>query len=167
MPIRAARSSDRDHIIRLIDGVLREYGDRVCLGRADADLADLPARYVDAGGAMVVLEDDGVIQGTHAILPIDLAQRVCTMRRLYLAQPFRGSGRGGLLMQWALDWASAHGFRRIDFWSDTRFQNAHRVFQRYGFRQTGRVRTMDDGWQPYQEFFFTRDIGPAPPNEGN
>jgi putative acetyltransferase len=62
------------------------------------------------------------------------------------------------MMQWAIDWAHEHGMRRIEFWSDTRFTRAHTFFTRLGFQRDGRLRTMDDGWLPYQEYFFFRDL---------
>jgi putative acetyltransferase len=60
-------------------------------------------------------------------------------------------------MQWALDWARKQGMQRIEFWSDTRFARAHRFFARFGFQRDGRIRTVEDGWLPYQEYFYFLD----------
>ncbi len=61
-------------------------------------------------------------------------------------------------MDWAVDWSREHGFRRAQFWSDTRFTRAHRFFEGYGFTKTGEVRDMDDGALPYSEFFFALNL---------
>lgn len=154
--IRPARSTDASDIVALIDAVYREYGDAVFLDGADGDLLDIEGCYHGAGGAFVVL-DDGALRGTHAVLPLP-SPGVCTFRRLYLEPDLRGGDWGNRLMQWAIDWAIGRGFRRVEFWSDTRFSRAHRFFARHGFARDGRIRAMDDGAMPYREHFFFRDL---------
>ena len=63
-------------------------------------------------------------------------------------------------MIWAIDWAREAGFRRVEFWSDTRFARAHAFFGKLGFQTRGETRDMNDGFQPYSEFFFWLDITP-------
>jgi putative acetyltransferase len=155
--LRPAQPLDRDAIIALIDDVLSEYGDRLSLDVADRDLLDLDGYYVAAGGMFIVLEDMGRIRGTHAAIPVPQQSGVCVFRRLYLETGLRGGPWGSRLMQWALDWAREHGMHRIEFWSDTRFERAHRFFARFGFQRDGRIRTVEDGWLPYQEHFYFLD----------
>ncbi len=161
--IRPVRAADAASIIALIDAVYREYDDAVNLAGAEADLLDPLLSYEARGGAMVVLvEDDRTdgserVVGSHAILPT--ARGEGTFRRLYLDRSLRGTGAGDALMAWAIDAATAKGWKRIAFWSDSRFARAHRFFGRYGFRRTGRERTMDDGLQPYAEIEFERIDG--------
>ena len=154
MQLRPARPEDQTAIMALIDAVYHEYGDRLCLENADRDLLDIDAHYIKAGGAFVVLDDAGRVRGTHAVLPEAARARVCIFRRLYLEAALRGGPWGVQLMQWAIDWARAHNMHRVEFWSDTRFTRAHAFFARFGFQHDGRIRPMDDGWLPYQEYFF-------------
>ena len=91
MILRVADSQDRQRVIHLIDGVLREYGDEICLTGADQDLMDITGHYEQLGGAFVVLDDEGKIRGTHAVVPDDTRHDVCFLRRLYLEQALRGS----------------------------------------------------------------------------
>jgi len=158
MQLRYAVPEDRDAIMALIDSVYSEYGDRLFPAGADRDLLDIAGHYFQAGGAFVVLDDAGQIHGTHAVLPNADRPGVCHFYRLYLAPAWRGSAWGPRLMQWALDWGREHGVRRVEFWSDTRFTRAHAFFHRLGFQRDGRVRQMDDGAMPYQEYFFYRDL---------
>ena len=158
MLLRLADSQDRQSVIHLIDGVLREYGDEICLTGADHDLMDITGHYEQHGGAFVVLDDEGTIRGTHAVVPDGNRHDVYFLRRLYLEQALRGGEWGIRLMEWTLEWAIAHGARRVELWSDTRFERAHAFFRRYGFRQDGRTRSMDDGVEPYQERFFFKDL---------
>ena len=158
MQLRPYRPEDRDGVIALIDGVYLEYDDQVCLENADADLLDIPGHYLAAGGSFVVLDDAGRIRGSHAIVPLDAPRRVCTFRRLYLDAELRGGDWGRRLMEWAIETAAAQNFRRVEFWSDTRFTRAHRFFASLEFQRDGRVREMLDSYQPYHEYFFFREL---------
>ncbi|HIM15440.1 MAG TPA: GNAT family N-acetyltransferase [Acidobacteria bacterium] len=158
MLLRLAEPQDRQSIIRLIDRVLREYGDEICLTAADHDLTDIDRHYQQVGGAFVVLDDDGTVRGTHAVRPDVTRAHVCYLRRLYLEQPLRGTDWSTHLMDWAFEWAAAHRVRRVELWSDTRFERAHAFFRRCGFREDGRTRDMDDGVEPYQEHLFSKNL---------
>lgn len=159
MKIRPAARGDTEGIIALIDSVYREYSERLCLEGAEADLLDVVGHYSSDNSAFVVLDDEGKIAGTHAVIPLDVRLELCTFRRLYLRSDLRGSGWGDKLMQWAIDTARQFRFRRVEFWSDVRFTRAHQFFRRFGFQSDGRMRHMNDSWEPYSEYFFWRDLG--------
>jgi putative acetyltransferase len=158
MIVRPATSADVAPLVTLIDGVYREYGDRIFLEGADADLLDIDGYYRQPGGEFVVLDDAGSVRGAHAVLPFANRPGVCTFRRLYLDPALRGAGVGTMLMFWAIDWAVEHGLTRVEYWSDTRFARAHRFFERLGFVRTGELREMSDGADPYREYFFCGDL---------
>ena len=155
--LRPARSEDCGGIIDLINSVLQEYGDQLLLEDGDRDLLDIDRYYVAVGGAFVVLDDNGNIRGTHAVVPAPSQPGICILKRLYLDATLRGTLWGSQLMQWTLDWARDQQMQRIEFWSDTRFSRAHRFFARTGFQSDGRIRTVEDGWMPYQEYFYFMD----------
>ena len=159
--IRLATSDDTDGIVSLIDGVFKEYGDRICLipGGSEADVLDIESGYRSKGGEFWVLESiEGEVRriiGTHATRPDpDNPTEVCTFKRLYLHQDFRGTHCGRDLMQVTIDWARDQEFKRIEFWSDTRFKRAHRFFEKFGFQTDGQERHMTDSVIPYSERFF-------------
>jgi N-acetylglutamate synthase-like GNAT family acetyltransferase len=162
--LRFAQASDSKPIVELIDSVYREYNDAVCLAGAEADLVDLDASYFDQTGAFWVLErideltGNCEIVGTHAATSDPENSDVCVFRRLYLAAGLRGSMWGHRLMQTTIDWTKEQGFKRVEFWSDTRFSRAHRFFEKFGFVRDGRVRQMFDGNDPYQEYFYALDL---------
>lgn len=156
--LRPATVADIPGLIALIDSVYREYGDRVHLEDADRDLTCAPEHYTTLGGQLVVLVRGDEVVGAHAVVPLSDRPGICTFRRLYLHPTLRGSGAGERLMRWALDEARARGFRRVEFWSDTRFSRAHRFFARLGFERDGREREMHDSWRPYREYFFFQDL---------
>lgn len=158
MHLRLALPEDQEAIMALIDAVYREYGDRLYTAGADSDLLDIATHYFNAGGVFIVLDDAGVLRGTHAVLPVAERPGVGSLHRLYLDAALRGGIWGTRLMAWAIDWARAHGMQRVEFWSDVRFTRAHAFFARLGFQHDGRVRAMDNGAMPYQEYFFALDV---------
>lgn len=156
---RDARDSDSQGLIDLITEIYHEYGEVMHTAGADSDLLTVEASYAGRGGAFIVLEDPhGTIVGCHATSPTDPDAGLLTFRRLYLKKSFRGQDYGAQLMDWAVGWSRDHGYRRVEFWSDTRFHRAHRFFINYGFTKTGEIRDMHDGALPYSEFFFTMDL---------
>ena len=167
LDLRMATSHDQPAIARLIAAVLQEYDDDICLAGAESDLLDIQANYFDRTGAFWVVAvhpatagnaDRDEIVGCHAAIAEPNQRDVCVFKRLYLAQPYRGTTWGKQLMQVAIDWARESGFKRIEFWSDSRFVRAHRFFARFGFQTTGQVRTMYDSHRPYEEYFFFLDL---------
>lgn len=156
--IREAHNRDCDQIIHLIDQVLREWNDRVCLEDSEKDLTDVEGHYWNAGGAFFVLESDAEIIGSHGILPVNLVESICTFKRLYVDQRFRGTGVGWVLMDWNIERARQMGFQKIEFWSDTRFERAHRFFSKFGFVKSNEKREMHDSHDVYWEYHFSMEI---------
>lgn len=157
--LRPATNMDRDAVAGLIDGIYREYGDRLMLENADADLLDIQKNYFDTDGIFIVVEDEqGRIVATHAVVPAPGRTGLCWFKRLYLKPEYRGTEMGNVLMNWAIAEARERGMKRVEFWSDSRFKRAHKFFERFGFRRDGRERQMTDGSMPYSEYFFALDL---------
>ncbi len=156
MDLRPYRVDDRDAVIALIDGIYREYADRVHLQKSEVDLTDIPANF--APGHFMVLEDAGPIRATVAISPDPERPGVCFLKRLYLDPRLRGTGTGTQLLDWFLETARGLGMKRAELWSDVRFERAHAFYRKHGFQNNGEVREMDDSWQPYREYFFSKEI---------
>ena len=157
--VLSATNANQSQIVALIDTCYQEYGDTIVLEGDDSDLLDIERNYRGKLGEFIAIQDeDGSVIGTHAVVPLDLQSGLCTFRRLYLQNDLRGTGLGTALMLWAIHWARDAGFKRVEFWSDTRFERAHRFFEKLGFQTEFETRDMDDGIQPYSEFFFWLDI---------
>ena len=150
--LREATDDDAAGIIAVIDAAYCEVGDVLDLNGYDRDLVAPCSAYAGRGGAFIVLEVDGRVRGTHAVLPRSDRAGVVTFRRLYLDRALRGRGHGRDLMQWTIDWARGRGFDRVAFWSDVRFTAAHAFFERFGFVR-GEVRPATSE-NPYEEYAF-------------
>lgn len=153
--LRPFTPEDQSVVIALIDSIYTEYGDCICLENCDSDLLDVPANY--ANGRFMVLVDGDALRGTVAVKQNPEHPDACYLKRLYLHAGLRGGRWADRMLAWAVGAARELGMKRIEGWSDTRFTRAHAFYAKHGFTQ-GAVRTMNDGWEPYEEFYFSRGI---------
>jgi putative acetyltransferase len=130
-----------DGVLELIGGVFAEYELTFEPAGYDADLTRIPDIYFRSGGAFWVLEDDGQVLGTVAVLPLSPAE--VEIKRVYLDTGLRGRGWGRALVEHALGWAAVHGHTRARLWSDVKFTRSHVMYERLGFARTG-IRDCDD-----------------------
>ena len=156
LQLRPYGETDRDAIIALIEQIYGEYGERMWLQDADKDLLDIPAHY--AAGKFCVLADANTVFGTIAFKPSSERPDAAVLKRIYLHPDLRGAGWADRMLAWACESARACGFTRAEGWSDTRFTRAHAFYRKHGFHSDGTTRTMSDGWAPYQEYFFWREL---------
>ena len=56
-----------------------------------------------------------------------------------------------------LDWCRAEQIGRLILWSDTRFDQAHRLYERMGFQRTGE-RVLPDDLNQTREYGFERPV---------
>lgn len=129
--IRAVTDADARAVQELIGGCFAEYEgcvldlddlDRWMLAPASRQLWVLPATAAGALDACV-----GVGDGPEPEL-----------KSLYVAAPARRRGWGHVLVRLA-ERAGA-----VQLWSDTRFTDAHRLYHRLGWRDTGERRDLHD-----------------------
>lgn len=155
MAIRAARDSDVPQIVRLIGDVWAEYG---CVLDTTIEEKYLltPVEYFHArNGEFWVAEDGDRIVATVAIMMID--NYIAELKSLYVHKAQRGAGMGEKLTRLAVDLAKERGARETVLWTDTRFVNAHRLYERLGFTKTG-ARRLDD-INNTTEFRFVLPLG--------
>jgi GNAT superfamily N-acetyltransferase len=66
-----------------------------------------------------------------------------SLERLYVLAETRGSGAGSALLAAVVAEARQSGHTELEIWSDKRFIDAHRLYERYGARVVGE-RVHDD-----------------------
>ncbi|MDX1401600.1 MAG: GNAT family N-acetyltransferase, partial [Kiloniellales bacterium] len=72
---------------------------------------------------------------------------------LYLRPQLRGTGAGRLLIETVLSFGEAIGACEIVLWTDTRFERAHRFYEKIGFKRGPMVRSLADrSWSV--EYFY-------------
>jgi len=130
---------------RVVSAVFAEYGFPFSESDYDADLLDPATHYDGTTGWFSVAEDaSGRVVGCVGLT--DDGGGLFELHRLYVLAEARRSGTGGALVQWVLDTAHAHGARRLVLFSDVHFEDAHRLYVRYGFRNHC-FRYAPDPWQ--------------------
>jgi GNAT superfamily N-acetyltransferase len=142
--IRPGRDEDTDHYIRLIGDAWAEYPN--CILDVDGELPELrhlASWFAKAGGMLWVAEAGGRPVGMVATRPAgsDQAWEIC---RLYVEKAARGTGLAQALLGRAEGHAMEHGAERMVLWTDTRFDAAHRFYEKLGYVRAGSIRILDD-----------------------
>jgi GNAT superfamily N-acetyltransferase len=142
--IRPGRDEDAEGFIALIGAAWSEYPG--CVLDVDAEMPELRAlssHFEKAGGALWTAEADGHVVGMVATRPLrhDEAYEIC---RMYVAKECRGTGLARRLLALAEDHARGTGAARLVLWTDTRFEAAHRFYEKHGYVRQGAIRILDD-----------------------
>jgi GNAT superfamily N-acetyltransferase len=171
--LRRVRDRDAQGLIALVSEAYAEYpGCVLDLPGVDADLVS-PASSADhAGTTLWVVEDAGRIVASIGAGRLTTAEsggdqpatvesgdqpaRV-ELKRLYIAASHRRRGLAAGLVQLIEQHALEVGAAAVDLWSDTRFRDAHRLYERLEYRRTGRSRELDDPSQT-TEYHFQREL---------
>jgi RimJ/RimL family protein N-acetyltransferase len=153
--IEPARAADAPAVVALIGRVFAEYQFSWDPVLEVPDLVDFERRYAGPGGAFWVARQGGQIVGSVGVerLPDGRAE----LHRLYLDAALRGRGVGRALVEVVLGWCREGGVRRLTLWSDTRFDQAHRLYERLGFIRTGEREIPDDP-NDTREFGYERPV---------
>ncbi len=130
--LRVGRKGDEAGIRALVFGVLADYELRPNPEHTDRDLQNIEETYINAGGAFYVLENEkGEIVGTLGLCRID--EQTCELRKMYLAQAYRGRGLGKKLMEKALAEARRLGFEKMILETASVLTEAIQLYRNYGF----------------------------------
>ncbi|MCR4689563.1 MAG: GNAT family N-acetyltransferase [Saccharofermentans sp.] len=82
------------------------------------------------------LTEGGRVLGTVAIAKLD--EKTAELKALYIDSSLRGRGWGYKLLDEAVSFARAQGFLRIVLDSVSKYEDAARLYRRYGFTETDR-----------------------------
>ena len=155
--IRAARDEDAEQLITLIGGCFAEYPG--CILEVDSEMPELRAIatfFTTHQGHFWIAERAGHVVGSVGVLPATVPGGM-ELRKLYVAQTARRRGLGGHLCDLAEAQARACGAVFIELWSDTRFTDAHRLYERRGYVRGAETRALYDLSQSI-EFYFHKTL---------
>lgn len=152
--VEPAGPADAPHVIRLIGRVFVEYGWVFDAAQEVPDLLAFERHYAPPYGAFFVVRDGGEVVGSVGVERLGSA--AAELHRLYLDARLRGRGLGRALVETVLAWCGAEGIGHLILWSDTRFDRAHALYERMGFRRTGE-RALDDVNQS-REYRYERPV---------
>lgn len=158
LAVRPVRDEDGPGVIALIAAAYAEYPG--CLLDVDRECPDLraPASSLkERGGAFWVAERPDGIVGCIGYRP---AHEGVELVRLYVGKAARRQGLGSRLVGLVEAVAGERGARHIVLWSDTRFADAHRLYERLGFHRGAMPRALDDISHSV-EFFYRKALDRA------
>jgi predicted GNAT family N-acyltransferase/RimJ/RimL family protein N-acetyltransferase len=145
--LREATDADADGLQRLIGACWSEYPNCILDVDAEEPWLRAPATAVAGyGGALwVVAPEGGPLLASVAVRPATPGDRVTAeLKSLYVGAPARRHGWGAALVGLARRWAADAGFVAVELWTDSRFADAHRLYERLGFTFTGGSRELHD-----------------------
>jgi putative acetyltransferase len=122
--VRRAAAADSPSAAAVVRAVYDEYGFTWDEQGYHADLEDVEATYA----AFFVAELDGRIVGTAGLSGHG------SLERFYVLPEARGAGVGSGLLRTVAEEARRRGHSQLEIWSDKRFEDAHRLYQRHGAR---------------------------------
>ena len=141
--IRPGQDADGPDLIALIRTCWSTYpGLKMDVDREMPELHALATYYTAHGGALWIAGASSAIAGMIATRPIgDAAWEIC---RVYVHPAHHGSGLGHALLDRAERHAIAAGAGRLALWTDTRFDRAHRFYEKRSYVRHGPVRVLHD-----------------------
>ena len=111
----------------------------------DAEMPEyraLASYYAGQGGMLWAAEADSQVVGMIATRPLDDGTwEIC---RVYVLPALHGGGLGHRLLDPAEAHAMTAGAARLVLWSDTRFDRAHRFYEKRSYIRSGPVRVLND-----------------------
>lgn len=144
--IRSANDSDHEGLAALISGCFAEYADEGVQFDPDGLDADLKAwasgLAAEGGAGWVALDDAGGIVGCAGY--VQTSETVFELKRLYVAEAFRGQRVAVKLLERAERAAFKAGGEVLVAWSDSRFKRGHSFYRREGFIQLDDTRDLGD-----------------------
>jgi GNAT superfamily N-acetyltransferase len=140
--LRPARDSDSAGVIAVIGRTYREY--HGCVLDVDADEPELRAPASSYDGFWVLERADEIVGSCGYWLKEADGSLALEIQKVYLNADLRGRGLGRLLIETLENRAAELGVDRLTLWTDTRFETAHAVYERMGFRRTGQTRELRD-----------------------
>lgn len=153
MELIKAEKEDAAEIIGLVGEVWREYGCTLNIDIEERHLLDPGDYFRQRGGDFWIVRENGILIATAAV---SMENEPAEMKTLYVKKEARGRGLGTRLANLAIETAKERGAKRMELWSDTRFIDAHRMYERLGFARFG-VRDLNDHNNTH-EYGYRRDI---------
>jgi putative acetyltransferase len=140
--VRDARNDDSEQLIALIASVFAEYPG--CVLDVDAEEPQLrrPASAFTEWGGRLWVADSGA--GLVGCVGFTDDGRVAHLKHLYVAARARRQGLGSRLTELAETAIRARGHSQVELWTDTRFTDAHRMYERLGYVRGPRTRELHD-----------------------
>ncbi|QOJ14323.1 MAG: GNAT family N-acetyltransferase [Planctomycetia bacterium] len=149
--IRPVTEADVPSVHAMIAAIFADYGYRFDPAHEDTHLLRPHSHFPGQGGAFWVATRADTVIGCVGAIPHS-ADGFGELKALYVAPAARRCGLGERLTRHCIAFLQNAGCPHVRLWSDTKFADAHRLYERLGFRRIARrdVRAVND----YSEFCY-------------
>jgi GNAT superfamily N-acetyltransferase len=142
--VRSGRDADAPGFIALIGACWGEYpGCVLDVDNEAPELRGLASHVAARGGALWTAEVSGAVVGMVATVPLN-HDNAWEISRMYVARTHRGTGLASELLRTAETHARRQGAKRMVLWTDTRFEAAHKFYEKASYVRAGSIRVLDD-----------------------
>ena len=155
--IRPGSDADGPRCADLIRGVFAEYPGCLFVPDEFPELEALATHFESREGRLWVAEAGGKLVGCVGIDRAPFTDGM-ELHKLYVAGNARRQGLAGRLYALAEAFARERGAPFLELWTDTRFTDAHRFYERLGFARLIGRRALDDASDSY-EFHYRKRLG--------
>lgn len=139
MNLRPATDGDSDAIVAIVAEAYAGYpGCTLLVDHEEPELRRPGTAYAAPGGWWVVEQVGGIVAS------VALCSATAQLKKLYVAKAARGQGLGARLTRHAEQRAKAAGLAALRLWTDTRFLEAHRLYERLGWHRQPMTRLLAD-----------------------
>lgn len=128
----AAREEDVADAKALFLEYAQSLGFSLCFQGFDQELAGLPGRYSPPSGALFLAREGPELAGCIALRALD-EDGACEMKRLYVRDPFRGTGLGRALAERAIEEARRIGYSKMRLDTLPTMVRAIPMYRKLGF----------------------------------
>jgi putative acetyltransferase len=151
--IREAEDADSAQVIALIGGVFAEYPGCVLELDEMPELRAPASAFGARGGRFWVAEDEGRVVGCAGFKPgsgvrvrgsLEPGSSSVELCKLYVAAEARRRGLGSALCELVEAEGRGRGAAFVELWSDTRFADAHRLYEKRGYIRGPLTRELHD-----------------------
>ena len=143
--IREAHDGDGEAVAGLIRGVFAEYKDDgvFFVPEEFPELKSIATYFRNRNGRLWLAHEQNRLIGCFGIV-VAPERDGAELLKVYLHKDSRGRGVAKRLFDRALNFARDRGIDAITLWTDTRFQDGHRFYERLGFVRVPGVRAVHD-----------------------
>ena len=103
------------------------------------DLIDIWSTYVAPGDTFLVVELDGVIVGSGALIRENGSDTVGRLVRVSVDSAYQGKGIGRRISQALIEMAQQRGFKEILVETNDDWESALKLYQSLGFQEYARI----------------------------
>ncbi|WP_240969571.1 GNAT family N-acetyltransferase [Sneathiella limimaris] len=155
---RAAVDEDADGLIELVDRCYADY--EGCILDVDAEepqLRYIATYFAEKDGEFWVATRDAQIVGS---IGYTYDKRVCEIKHLYVDNRIRRQGIATRLCDLVENAAHQREAEKLILWTDTRFETAHQLYERRGFKGKTETRELQDLSQT-TEYYYEKSLRSA------